>query len=89
MLCRGDCSIEKVSEMLSVHRKTLHRHLTKEGTTFKQELEGARKEAAQRLLERGVRVSDVACALGYKEPVNFTRAFKQWFGVPPTTWRDS
>ncbi|HMN80989.1 MAG TPA: helix-turn-helix domain-containing protein, partial [Burkholderiaceae bacterium] len=88
MLGRGDCSAERVADMLSMHRKTLHRRLAREGTTYKAELEAARRDAARRLLaQKKRRVSDVAVALGYSDSVNFTRAFRRWFGVAPRAWQ--
>lgn len=88
MLPRGDCTIERVAELFSMHRKTLHRHLAAQGTSFTKELELARRAFAERLLaERQMSVAEVASALGYKDPVNFTRAFRAWYGVPPNTWR--
>ncbi len=84
----GDCTIERVAGLFSMHRKTLHGRLAAQGTTFKNELAAARRACAERLLaERQMPVAEVASALGYKDPVNFTRAFRAWYGVPPNTWR--
>lgn len=88
MLPRGDCTIERVAQLFSMHRKTLHRHLAAQGTTFKTELEDVRRASAERMLaERHMPVGEVALALGYKDPVNFSRAFRVWHGMPPTTWQ--
>lgn len=88
LLVRGDCSVQRVAQLLSIHRQTLYRHLRGHDTTFEKELERARRQMAERMLAEGdLPIADIAQALGYKEPVNFTRAFKRWNGVPPGIWR--
>jgi len=88
LLARGDCSIERVAEMLRVHRRTLHRYLQDNGTTFKDELMRARRQNAERMLgESDLQIEEISQALGYKESGNFTRAFGQWTGVSPNAWR--
>jgi AraC-like DNA-binding protein len=47
-----------------------------------------RMQHAHRLLQQGERsVAQVAYAVGYEFPGNFTTAFKRYFGVPPRTTR--
>jgi len=88
LLTRGECNVERVAALLSIHRQTLYRHLRDHGTSFEEELDAVRRQIAERMLSGGgLSIAQVAQALGYTEPVSFTRAFNRWHGIPPTTWR--
>lgn len=77
-----------IARQLDMHERTLHRHLEKEGTTFRRELEGIRYEVARQLLSKSkTPLSGIANALGYTEPSTFIRSFKRWSGTTPTQWR--
>lgn len=43
--------------------------------------------AVQRLLHSGEPVTEIALAVGYETPAAFTKAFRQRFGITPTTLR--
>ena len=88
LLVRGDCSVQRVAETLLIHRRTLHRYLRNNSTTFKDELKRARRQNAERMLiGSDLPIAEISEALGYKESANFARAFKGWTGVPPHIWR--
>ncbi len=53
------------------------------GMTFSEFLAGARMDEAKRLLEKGTPVQEVAWIVGYNNPRNFVRAFKQYNGIDP------
>jgi len=77
-----------VAEALRMSSRTLMRRLKEQGTTFQDILDDVRKEKAMQLLQEGLlTVEEVALALGYVEPNNFSRAFKRWFGYPPSAVR--
>ncbi|HEY6738592.1 MAG TPA: AraC family transcriptional regulator [Actinopolymorphaceae bacterium] len=59
-----------------------------EGTTIHAYLARFRLEvAAQRLLERGISVKEVARSCGYPDVRHFSTAFRQHWGVPPAAFR--
>jgi len=88
LLVRGDCSVQRVAQTLMIHRRTLYRYLRNNSTTFKHELKRARRQNAERMLiGSDLPIAEISQALGYKESANFTRAFKEWTGVPPNIWR--
>ncbi|MEM7005481.1 MAG: AraC family transcriptional regulator ligand-binding domain-containing protein [Pseudomonadota bacterium] len=81
----GTPTIIRVAETLGTTERTLRRRLNEENTTFRIVLEKARKDVCDLYLSEGKRsVADLALLLGYSEHSAFTRAFKSWYGVPPT-----
>ena len=86
-----DCSqnnMEEVAAELNVTSRTLRRKLTEEGTSFQQLKDGIRRDAAIHYLSQpNVPIAEISQLLGFSEPAAFTRAFKQWTGVPPAVYR--
>ena len=87
-LSSGSCNANKVAAFMGMHRRTLHRMLSKENTTFTRVLENVRRDLASKmLLEGNVSISFIADMLCYSEPSVFSRAFKCWFGCTPQQYR--
>jgi AraC-like DNA-binding protein len=88
-LLMGDrCNVEKVAEIFGMHRLTLYRRLQAYGTTYESLLDNRRRSLAESMLRRNtVSVAEIADALGYGTPANFTRAFRRWTGSTPSAWR--
>ncbi|MEO0883864.1 MAG: AraC family transcriptional regulator ligand-binding domain-containing protein [Pseudomonadota bacterium] len=83
----GTPTIIRVAETLGTTERTLRRRLNEENTNFRDILERARKDICDLYLSEGKRsVADLALLLGYSEHSAFTRAFKNWYGVPPTRY---
>lgn len=88
LLMGGRCNVELAAEIFGIHRLTLYRRLREHGTTFEALLDRRRQEMAERMLRRRtVSVREIAEALGYRTPANFSRAFHRWTGQAPTAWR--
>lgn len=84
----GKCSVDLVASLMSVHRRTLHRMLKEESTSYKEILERIRKATAQeRLKNSSVSIIQLSDFLGYRDNSAFTRAFSRWFGTTPQEWR--
>jgi AraC-like DNA-binding protein len=78
----------QIADMFGLRERTLHRRLRAAGTSFRHELDQARKLVSEQLLgSTALPVCDVANALGYADSSGFIRAFKRWNGVNPTSWR--
>ncbi|MEH6589007.1 MAG: AraC family transcriptional regulator ligand-binding domain-containing protein [Halioglobus sp.] len=81
-------TLEDISEAMHLTSRTLIRRLKKEGTNYKGILENQRRDYAQQLLrDARLQVAEVGEILGYREPANFGRAFRRWFGASPAAWR--
>ncbi|MFB8274145.1 AraC family transcriptional regulator [Nocardia colli] len=84
LITRVRPDIEAVARALSIHERTLQRALAAEGTTFTEVLDGARRDAAHRLLcETDMPMSQITTLIGLREQSAFTRAARRWFGATP------
>ena len=77
-------SMAEVAGELCVTERTLHRRLTKEGTSFRALLDEVRATLAAELLDSGFTVEETAGRLGYSETAAFSRAYSRWNGHPPS-----
>lgn len=80
LLPGGDCTADRIAGQLSVDRRTVHRRLAAEGTSFSILLDRARRELAAALLERGGRpLEAVSELLGFSSLSAFSRWHRQAF----------
>lgn len=80
--------LEQLADALHITPRTLIRHLKQRDTSYKALLEQLRKHYAEELLRRSpLPVAEIAYVLGYREPANFGRAFRRWYGTSPAAWR--
>ncbi len=83
-------NLESIARRMNMSRRTLIRRLKEAGTSFGDLLDEHRQQRATELLhDPGYTVTEVGYRLGYSEPANFTRAFKRWFGITPSKYRES
>lgn len=77
-----------VAAALGLSERSLRRHLTEAGTSYRAVLEEVRRSAAEELLARpGLTVDDVARELGYAEATSFGAAYRRWTGRSPRARR--
>ncbi len=82
LLPRGLCRVEVVAQHLGVDRRTVHRKLAGEGTSFSALLEAERRALATRYVEGAGRpLTEVAALLGFTAPSAFSRWYKTSFGA--------
>lgn len=80
--------LSELAEQLHLSERTLKRRLQEAGTSYQRLLDQARQQQAEAMLSRDdASIARIAEALGYQDPANFTRAFRQWTGVSPTAYR--
>ncbi|WKG12420.1 AraC family transcriptional regulator ligand-binding domain-containing protein [Nocardia sp. PE-7] len=78
----------EIARGLNVDRRTLHRRLAGEGTSFRALNEEVRRTLAIDMLSVfGLTVQETAIRLGYSGPAAFSRSFTRWTGNPPSTYR--
>ena len=88
LLASGGCRMERIAEQMGVDRKTVHRHLAEEGTTFSAIVDAVRTELANRYIANRERpLSVVAEMLGFSHSSAFSRWFKKRFGRSVSAWR--
>jgi AraC-like DNA-binding protein len=84
----GYPGLDEVAAHLHLSPRTLRRHLQAEGVSFLALQHRVRmRDAKAQLRQPGSDVQQVAARLGYADPANFTRAFKQWTGMTPSAFR--
>ena len=88
MLPSGLCSAGSVARRLGVDRRTLHRHLVREGMTFSSIVDSVRAELVARYVDNPDRLlASVSDLLGFSAPSAFSRWFRRQFGCTVSEWR--
>jgi len=81
-------SSREISKKLNMSEQTLRRKLSLEGISYQQIKDNLRHNLANNLLAiRHITIAQISKQLGYSEPRAFTRAYKQWTGLTPNTYR--
>jgi len=86
----GDAGLRlpEAAERLHLSRRTLIRRLREAGTSYRGLLDVHHRERAEALLrERGLDIAEIGYRLGYRDPANFGRACRRWFGMAPGRYR--
>ncbi|CAG4883699.1 Transcriptional regulator, AraC family [Georgfuchsia toluolica] len=90
LLPTGRCSTEIVSRHIGLNRRTLHRHLQKNGQSFSDILDSIRSDMAIKYLVQYHRpIKELAELLGFSEPSAFSRWFTHRFGCTAKSWRQN
>lgn len=80
-------TLDDVAKSLHLSGRTLMRRLKDEGSSYQFLLDEEQKRLATMFLDNPRHtVESVASALGYHDVSTFRRAFKRWFGVPPSEY---
>lgn len=77
-LDRPALSLGAVARMLAVSPRTLQRRFAEEGTSWRAELDAARRERAAKLLDQGLTTDVTAERLGYSGSRALRRALRRW-----------
>jgi len=90
LLLEGYPSVELMADVIGTSVRTLQRTLSKQGLSYSRLIDKVRYQKATALMaDSEVPLIEVAYALGYSEPANFTHAFKRWTGVSPRQFRQT
>lgn len=81
-------AIEDVARGLHLSTRTLARRLEEEGTHFQAVKDALRRDTAiAQILNTDVSIANIGASLGFDDPAAFNRAFKNWTGSPPGSYR--
>jgi AraC family transcriptional regulator of adaptative response / methylphosphotriester-DNA alkyltransferase methyltransferase len=82
--------LEGVARRVASSRRQLQRAFAEAGeTSFRSALQRVRMTRARELLQEGsLPVSEVAGAVGYRQPAQFSKAFRRHHGVSPSSYRE-
>lgn len=82
--------LDVVASRCCMSSRTLKRKLAEHGVTYSEMVATIRRDEACLLLAEGrLSVEQIAGRLGYRDPANFTRAFKGWTGETPRQYRET
>lgn len=81
-------SLVDIAATQNISPRTLIRRLKAANTSYNAILEDVRKTlAVDYLLRSGMSITSIGYRLGYRDPSNFGRAFRAWFGMSPGRYR--
>jgi transcriptional regulator GlxA family with amidase domain len=84
----AEISLGSVARSIATSRRQLQRVFGEHGTSFRRELQRVRMtRAAELLRDRALPVAAVARAVGYRQPAQFSKAFRRHHGHPPSARR--
>ncbi len=82
------CTSEQIAAHCCMHRRTLHRRLRSEGTSFESIKDEVRREMALHYIQDAeMPLMHVAEKLGYAEAAVLSRSCYRWFSVTPQKLR--
>ncbi len=88
LLRTGEVSLPRLAHENHVSTRTLQRRLKHAGTSFQTLLDETRHALACHYLRDGrLDMAEIAQLLGFSEQSAFTRAFRNWTGQTPASWR--
>lgn len=87
-LTTGNCTADSIASFLGIHRRTMHRLLKKEGSSYTRLLDQVREDMARRMLKHSnMQLTQISLLLGYSELSAFSRAFRRWTSLAPQDYR--
>jgi len=88
LMARGEANADAACRALRLSRRTLQRRLKEEKTCFQKALQEVRALLAVNYLsDSRLQSNEIAMLLGYSNISTFTTAFKSWYDMPPSEYR--
>jgi AraC family transcriptional regulator, regulatory protein of adaptative response / methylphosphotriester-DNA alkyltransferase methyltransferase len=83
-------SLGSLARSIATSRRQLQRVFGEQQTSFRAELQRVRMARAAQLLRDGdIPVATVARSVGYRQPAQFSKAFRRHYGHPPSELRET
>lgn len=87
-LNQGRCDQRWIASALDISPRQLQRQFKQRQLRFTELVDELRaSQAVQMLADADRSLNDIALQLGFSDHSNFSRAFKRWYGLPPSTLR--
>jgi AraC-like DNA-binding protein len=87
-LLLGSFTMDDIAAMLSMHRRTLDRHLQDHGVQYSELFESVREDVARHLLrDTQMPIHQIAESIRFSSAANFATAFRRRVGVTPSAYR--
>lgn len=84
----GPEGLAAVARRMGMSSRTLQRRLTDRGTRFTAVQQHVQAELARRCLaESDLSIGEIAWLTGFTDASSFSRAYRRWFGTPPSAAR--
>lgn len=84
----GEATLQQTARRLGVSARTLQRRLTEEGVTFRDIVRATRERLAEHYLTNtAMPHREISFLLGFDEPSSYFRAFHDWSGQTPESFR--
>jgi AraC-like DNA-binding protein len=82
-------NMASAARALGQSTRSLRRHLTEEGTSYREiEYEALASVGRRLLCDQGLSIQETAHEMGFSDAATFHRAFKTWTGLTPTLYRE-
>jgi AraC-like DNA-binding protein len=89
-LLLGNFTMDDVAAILSMHRRTLDRHLQERGVQYGDLVESVREDVARQLLrDTTMPIQQIAATVRFSSAANFSTAFRRRVGMTPSAYRRS
>jgi AraC-like DNA-binding protein len=77
-----------IAASLSMHRRTLNRHLRRQHLTFSELLDSVRGDIARQLIcDTEMPIQQIADSVRFSSAANFSTAFRRRLGMTPSEYR--
>ncbi|MCE3284060.1 MAG: hypothetical protein K0R70_316 [Steroidobacteraceae bacterium] len=87
-LLLGNFTMDDVAAMLSMHRRTLDRHLQERGVQYGELVELVKEDVARQLLrDTAMPIQQIAATVRFSSAANFATAFRRRVGMTPSAYR--
>jgi AraC-like DNA-binding protein len=88
MMAQGVPELAAVARHLAMSVRSLQRTLQQEGLSFRELVDGVRRDLALRhVAEQSMALPEIAFLLGFSDASAFHRAFRRWTGTAPGEYR--
>lgn len=86
----GNFTMDDVAAILSMHRRTLDRHLQERGVQYGDLVESVKEDVARQLLrDTAMPIQQIASTVRFSSAANFSTAFRRRVGMTPSAYRRS